>query len=97
MPNKGDSTSDCGIKGSLAREADVWNWRENATLTNGDGGAPCRWPELNQKTREPGKLGCSGSYPYKFDWTQSRYWRTAGNVTRDTPWSEVIEDPEWPQ
>lgn len=47
------------IKGILTREADIWNWKENDNLTSGDGGGPCRWPELNQKTRETWTLGCS--------------------------------------
>lgn len=45
--NKGDSMFDCGIKGNFVREVDVWNWRENVILINGDGGAFCRWLELN--------------------------------------------------
>lgn len=50
------------IKGILAREADIWNWKENDNLTSGDGGGPCRWPELNQKIRETWTIGCSEHY-----------------------------------
>lgn len=42
----------CGIKVSLAQEVDK-KLKGNAILTSRDGGGPCRWPELNQKTGDP--------------------------------------------